>query len=558
MSNDASETDFQKSARSPRIGWIGAIEVAVGAIFTLIIFYFHGVFVTHAGGLWRDEANTIGLATLPTFGEVCSHLEFDSFPLLWPLFIRLLGGLGLTSDPVLRGVGLVIGVALVATLWLIARSFRTGPPMVSLFLLALSPAVIIWGDCVRAHGCGLVTGLAAYAFIWRLVEKRCRGTTIAAVVAALIAAQTSYYNCIVVLAGCIGGFAVCLRRRQFEVGCFVLASGLPAALSMIPYIPVFHRAADWNVLIQIPEYDLPVFWFRLSEALNDAGLWVIWLWMAFLAGVAVLSIAALSSLPDWKVSRERQEVILFNLVALFIGVLAYYGFLKNLHYITQKWYYLTLLGFVAVVVDAIVGASCINLGAHVVRLAIAVAAFGFLLRGPLHAIPFRLTNVDLIAEKIRSVARENDLVVVDPWFGGITYARYGSPSVPWSTLPPMDFHRYHRYDLIKQMMQDQDQADPLRPLLSRMGDTLRRKGKIYMVGGIRMLPANSRPILLPPAPTANYGWNSDIYRDAWSLQVGYFLQIHAIHGDPIGINTEGIPINIYEDLPLVVIQGWKE
>ena len=42
----------------------------------------------HAGPLWRDETNTFNLAHMPSLRDIWHNLQFDSFPLLWPLLVR--------------------------------------------------------------------------------------------------------------------------------------------------------------------------------------------------------------------------------------------------------------------------------------------------------------------------------------------------------------------------------------------------------------------------------------------------------------------------------------
>ena len=52
-------------------------EWALAILATLLLVFLHAVFFTHAGGLWRDEANTIGVATLPKFGEFLHWLDIS-------------------------------------------------------------------------------------------------------------------------------------------------------------------------------------------------------------------------------------------------------------------------------------------------------------------------------------------------------------------------------------------------------------------------------------------------------------------------------------------------
>src|SRR5688500_5399044 len=99
-----------------------------------------------AGALWRDETNTVGLATLPTLGDVWKNLQYDSFPLLWPLLLRAFSALaGPMNDPAFHILGFCVGMGVVAAIWLYAWTFRHSFPLLSLALLAMSPSLTVWG-----------------------------------------------------------------------------------------------------------------------------------------------------------------------------------------------------------------------------------------------------------------------------------------------------------------------------------------------------------------------------------------------------------------------------
>ncbi|HEY2122629.1 MAG TPA: hypothetical protein VGH07_03465, partial [Chthoniobacterales bacterium] len=64
------------------------IEWLFALLGTGLVICLHWIFATHAGGLWRDEVNTVSVANLPSLSELWNHIEFDSFPIVWPLIIR--------------------------------------------------------------------------------------------------------------------------------------------------------------------------------------------------------------------------------------------------------------------------------------------------------------------------------------------------------------------------------------------------------------------------------------------------------------------------------------
>lgn len=92
--------------------WVTAIALTVAAVWLL------AVHSTNAVALWRDEASTVFLATLPSWGAVWAALPFDHCPPLVHVLIRTWSALGLVdNDSSLRMLGLLIGVLLVGAVW---------------------------------------------------------------------------------------------------------------------------------------------------------------------------------------------------------------------------------------------------------------------------------------------------------------------------------------------------------------------------------------------------------------------------------------------------------
>src|SRR5262245_633718 len=94
--------------------------VAIAAVVAAI--FFRIVFVMHAGGLWRDEVNSVNTAAATSFGELWHLAEFESLPLPMVLLLRVWIALGLgSSDGMLRVFGLLGGLALPAAAWFALR-----------------------------------------------------------------------------------------------------------------------------------------------------------------------------------------------------------------------------------------------------------------------------------------------------------------------------------------------------------------------------------------------------------------------------------------------------
>src|SRR5262245_57682735 len=101
-------------------------DLIVAVLITLAAICFHLIFRLQAGGFWRDEVNTINVASRHSLGEMAN----DSFPILTPLVVRgwLMLGLG-RSDEGLRWLGTLVGLGLLAALWLSVWTGRRVAPV---------------------------------------------------------------------------------------------------------------------------------------------------------------------------------------------------------------------------------------------------------------------------------------------------------------------------------------------------------------------------------------------------------------------------------------------
>jgi hypothetical protein len=60
----------------------------------------------------------------------------------------------------------------------------------------------------------------------------------------------------------------------------------------------------------------------------------------------------------------------------------------------------------------------------------------------------------------------------------VAFDRYYTGPTPWLTIPAIEDHRFHRYDLVKREMADDDaMSKVLRPIEA----TLARRGKVFLL-----------------------------------------------------------------------------
>jgi Dolichyl-phosphate-mannose-protein mannosyltransferase len=526
---------------------------ALALIGTLLAACLHVIFAFRAGSLWRDEVNTLNLATVPTFSEMWANLDYDSIPALFLFVLRLFAGVPAdVSDSALRLFGVVIGLLVVAALWFNARQFRIGAPLVSLALVGFNPMVIRYGDSVRAYGLGTLLILLTIGTFWRVLESPARGRVAAAAFAAVLSVQCLYYNAVLLFAICLGAVAVSVRRREWHTAAIVFGIGAVAALSILPYLSVIRRVSVWNFQFKAA-IDYTFLWGKLSETLASPLSGARWVWvglfgLAVLAGVWRQFRKAESNEP-----RDARDPALFALVAMLVGVLGYAVFLRVLGYATQPWYYVLVIAFVATCLEIIFASFSRRIWPLLGRSALAAGLIGSAFLPDWEALSVRQTNVDQIAQRLDSLATKEDLILINTWNYGIPFRRYYQGGALIATVPPIEDLRFHRCDLVKRQMMS---PAPLAPVLHAIERTLRSGHTVWLIGGIRFVPPGREPLVTSPGRDGPHGWEgADFYR-SWSEQAGFLVQQHALTLERVQVPV-GQPVSPYENLPLVAIRGWR-
>jgi hypothetical protein len=568
-----------------RLEWVAALLIAVVAV------ALHLRFVTHVGGLWRDETNSVQLATLPTFAETWHFLDYDSFPILFFTLLRgWLGVFGSDNDVALRTLGCITGLAVLGALWWNARAFGIRWPLLSLALVGLNPMLIRYGDSTRAYGLGIFLILLTLRSFWRLVDKPSppdARRVAAAAMLAVLSVQCLYYNSVLLLAIAAGAVAIAVRKRAWRMVGLVLGIGLLAAASLLPYVPMMRRMRDWTFMVSYPA-DFAWLWKRVCEVLGSPDPLGVWLWLSLLLAsfAVVASFAAarlwhrLKGLRTTVESSERApssscitpkgdqphslpDAVLFAASALVTGIIGYAVFLRMLHYYTQPWYYITLVAFAACALEVILGAwpvtarhRALSLFLRTGRLAAGLALLCFTALPDWDEMPLRHTNVDLLATRLRPLANSGDVILVPRWECAIPLSRYYRGPAEIITLPPIADHRFHRYDLVLRQMMT---ADPIHPVLTRLGETLHSGHRIFLAGAVSV-PDPASPLLIPPPAYRDVGgvWHGGDFYSAWQLQIAQFLIAHATRGGQIAIPVPGnARVQEFENLELGMAEGWR-
>jgi hypothetical protein len=525
------------------------VEVGVASVLLLMIITLHVIFLFHAGGFWRDEANSINLVNMIPVLDFGEKFQTESFPLLWVLLLRawIFIGLGGT-DLALRLLGLIIGLGFLGALWYVGRTLGSRIPVIALALFAMSP-VVFSGDSLRAYGLGALMILLSMAAMWSVLKKPTLWRMAACAAIVILTAQCLYHNAFLIFSVCMGAAAVGLYRRQWRLTAFPIGVGILAAASYVPYLVFFTAVSDWHKLIQF-HVDFMWFVFKIKEAVDPSGFLLTWIWV-ILALLAVMMFIWMLVKSRQVFSIEERELALFLLTIMLLSIIAYFVFIKVLSRPTESWYYLSLIAVLIVIIDRGVEFICsISTLGRMIRITCVVCIAIFLFTDSWNAAHTRKTNIDVLAAKLEMLADKNDFVVLTRFYYGVSFWRYYKGSAPWATLPEIADHSVHRYDLLKDKMMEKE---PIKPLLQKMTQTLQNGHKVWVVGRLNFLRPGVIPRELPPAPDSPYRWSEIAYESSWLEMAAFTLQTYGQTLKIIPIHIDD-PVYEEENLPLMVVQ----
>ena len=540
-------------SRRGSLAWIRHVESGVAIAATAILLGFHYVFLQNAGALWRDEIDSVNLASLSSFPEIWANLQYHSFPALWFVLLRvwILAGPG-GEDPGIRVLGFLVGLGILAVLWRNARTFGHSVPLVALALLGFNSAVIIYGDSIRGHGLGMLAGILTLGLIWEAAKTPRLWRVGLATLAALVAVQCLYYNVVFVLAACAGGLAVTLsRRRSWRSVGPMLVIGAVSAASLLPYTRVMQeRRSDDTFRTSV---NPSLISGKVEEAFASTGGTILWVWIGLVTLAVVAVVYALLSRAGSGIP-EKSQAALFCGVAILTGIPTYFVFLKALGFLTQPWYYVAMMALVAACLDAPLMLLVQSDAVRGARLVIVVVVIALTMQPVWKAVHVRNTNVDLVAARVGESAVESDLIVVNPWYVGLTFHRYYDGRAAWMTVPPLPPLQFQRYDLLREKMMTRG---AMAPVLDEMQRALQEGHRVFWVGDLFLPEQGEVPADPPPAPNAPWGWADGPYYYHWALQAAYLVQSHARAAEKLEIPVRQA-VNEYENAGLYVFSGWWE
>lgn len=527
-------------------------EFAIAILLTIVLIVAHFMFFFHAGPLWRDEVSSLALATKPTLFEFWRSLKFDPFPAAYFLLLRgwhaLFGG----SDVALRVFGLLIGLALGGSLWFASYQIDKRVPLWPLALFAFNPLTLEIGDSVRPYGFGLIWIVLAFAFIARITFDASNKIVIAsAFAAAVLSVQSNFTNALILFAIICGAIVVLLKNHSWRKIFILLAVGVAAALSLLPYVAIITATTDWSKILANENHFTSVIAVA-ADAIGSSGLISEWSWIFLIIAVLAFAIFALCSRNRTIEHRERDRII-FAAIVLFSAVAVTVGFLCLAQYLVFPRYFLAVIAIAALCLslffNAIPDRTVIRTVSLWVALIISIAAVR-----PLFArAQMRMTNCDYVAATLEQRAAPEDLIILTSSLYGISFQRHYHGTTNWVTLPVIEDLTLHRWDLIKRAMAA---PDPVPALITRAQSVLQAGHKIFLVGKLGPAPS-TEPESLAPAPQTEFGWSMESYTAQWKSELTYWFEHHALHGTNLPVDQNEF-VNPLETLGLFEISGLRE
>ena len=528
------------------------VEIGVALILMITLVILHFTVFLYSGALWRDEISSVNLINLPSLSVFWDNFQFDSFPIIWVSLLQTwsFAGFG-ASDFSLRILGLLMGLGTMGSLWCATRAFGIRLPLISLVLFAMCPTIFAT-DSLRAYGLGVSLIMLAVATMWRVLENPTTWHIVWCAAAIILSAHSLYNNSFLIFAICLGAAAVGIYRHQWKLILLPLGLGMLTAASLLPYSGIISRVGNRNIIAEVP-IDLSFIFSKFQQAIDPSGELITGIWIV-LGLLIVVTFVWLLVRPYADQPEKQKDLAVFALTTMLVSIIAYIAFVKILSYTTTGWYYLPLMAVLIIFIDKGIDIICkIYPQGRIIRIAcilvVAIAVF----MNSWDAAHLRKTNIDLLAARLEKLADKDDLIVVNPFYYGISFARYYKGSTAWTSLPEITDHSAQRFDMLKiKMMQN----EPIKRVVQKITITLQTGHSVWLVGRLNFLRPGEIPIVLPPAPHSPYGWNAVAYMTTWSEEAAFAVQTHGQAIEEISIPGTN-PVSEHENVPLFVVNSRK-
>lgn len=458
------------------------LEYILSALLVLSAVFFHVELFAFIRALWRDEANSVYLALLPIKTGILQSLLYDSFPPGFTVLLHL-WGMMFQTDLGLRIFGMVVGFGIIGSFLYSARLLKIGFPFLAFAIFELNSTAIRYGDSLRPYGIGIICMILSAGFLGRFLfeEKFHTKRAIPFFIFSILSVQFLYQNAFLLAGICASGLLIAAIKRERKKILVIILAGVSALASLTVYLPYVKAAREWS---EVARVDL-----NISTVVSDFALSLgFWGQVLALFGILLVVLGLVKYLANKNDSAAQKEMFYFAFCSAVLGSFGYLFFMDYVSISPQPWHYLPLIGFLGILMDIIFKAVFHESQAMGFANVALITIILITMLGAYHSLQIPATNIDQIGEELNLQAKENDIIVIDPWYVAVSFHRYYKGSVPVLTIPPLSDTSIHRYDLWKEKLQE---PNPNAIVNEAAAKTLREGNNIWFIG---MVP-NSLPAL---------------------------------------------------------------
>lgn len=526
--------------------WIRRLEWIVGIALSVTVLFLLVVTTTHAGSLWRDEAESAHSAQM-SVAEMARNIKYTSFPIFFPLCVRAYMTCFGASDTSLRCFGLIVGVSFLAVVWLGLRRLTEDIPLLLLAILGLNMEFLINGTSLRGYGLGTVLILLAFVLTIRFLLDQNWLNLAWATVVYVATMHCLFFSGILVAAIITAAITLLLIRRTLKWSAALMVVGAGCALLYIPYLFQFFGSKRGSAVFY-PEVE--PYWEHFVSAWGENVVALPKIWLGVVALALAGSLCRLVFV--WRKPTRERDLLFLGLLLIPLSITLYYAFFRLLPRKPEGRYFLALICLLVATADVLWANLPRPHWLRLVRIGLVSAAMIGLAAAIWPALLPAESNAHLITEAAQKEARPDDLIIVNPWSYGISFSWYYHGTARWMTVPELTDHRVHRYDLILTKLAS---PSPLTDVEEAIAATLQSGHRVFVVGEVDVPPAGQPPTKLTPAPDPKFGWSEVAYREAWSQEIGWLIEQHV--EQPTVLFGPGQLVRNREYMMLFQLGGWK-